>query len=179
MKTVSYNGFQASVEYEDGALFVRVLHIDDVLVAQVDSASEVEDALKSLVDDYLDACRELGKDPQKAFSGTFNVRLDKELHRQAAVAAAEAGCTLNAWVADAVTQKVDCDRFSDRVNTVLRDVQAEVRLLHVASAKRQRTLYHRSVMERAGSLQRLDIHQIAGFVPSLEEDNVWGERLHG
>jgi predicted HicB family RNase H-like nuclease len=105
MKTISYKGFQASVAFDDGALFVKVLHIDDVLVAQVDAASAAEAALKELVDAYLDDCKELGKDPQKPFSGTFNVRVGADLHRRAAMAAAEEGKTLNAWIEDAIRQK--------------------------------------------------------------------------
>src|SRR5690349_4264509 len=109
MKTISYKGFQASVEFEDGALYVRVLHTDDVLVAQVNGADEVQAALAELVDAYLEDCRELGKEPQKPFSGSFNVRIDKEAHRQVAIAAANVGVSLNAWVEDAINQKLECE----------------------------------------------------------------------
>lgn len=105
MKTITYKGFQASVEFEDGALFVKVLHIDDLLVAQVDAASAAPEALKELVDAYLEDCRELGKEPHKSFSGTFNVRVGPDLHRKAAMAAAAEGKTLNAWIEETIRQR--------------------------------------------------------------------------
>ena len=75
MKTINYKGYQASVEYDDGTLFVKVLHIDDLLVAECDSASDAPKALADLVDAYLDDCAELGREPTKPFKGTFNVRV--------------------------------------------------------------------------------------------------------
>lgn len=175
MKTVSYKGFQGSVEFEDGALFVRVLHIDDVLITQVDAASEAQGALERLVDAYLEDCKELGKDPQRPFGGSFNVRVDRELHRRAAVAAAATGESLNAWVADAIAQKVECDRFSDRVNTVLKDVRAEVKLLHAASAVAEEVSW--STGSGSGTGRRRSTRTFSLAV-SAGEDNPWG-RLHG
>jgi predicted HicB family RNase H-like nuclease len=106
MKTISYIGYQASVEFDDGVLFVKVLHIDDLLVAECDSASDAPAALKELVDAYLADCAELGREPTKPFKGTFNVRVTPELHRRAAINAAEEGVSLNSWVQSAVEQKL-------------------------------------------------------------------------
>lgn len=175
MKTVSYKGFQGSVEFEDGALFVRVLHIDDVLIAQFDSASEAQGALEGLVEAYLEDCIEIGKEPQRPFSGSFNVRVDKELHRRAAVAAADSGESLNAWVADAISQKVECDRFSDRVNTVLRDVHAEVRLLHAASVAVEEVSWSTSHTPKGGERRSTTMFSLA---VATEARGQWG-RLDG
>ena len=60
MKTISHRGYQASVDYENGSLFVKVLHIDDLLMAECASASEAPKALAELVDAYVEDCRELG-----------------------------------------------------------------------------------------------------------------------
>lgn len=133
MKTVSYKGFQAAVEYEDGVLFLRVLHIEDLLVAQCKSVEEFEPAMAELIEDYLQDCAALGKKPTKAFSGTFNVRVGEDLHRKAAVAAAENGCNLNAWVVEALTEKLECDRLDDRVETVFRDARQDMALLRFAA----------------------------------------------
>jgi predicted HicB family RNase H-like nuclease len=37
---------------------------------------------------YLEICKEQGNEPEKAFKGTFNVRISPELHQRVAVAAA-------------------------------------------------------------------------------------------
>ena len=62
MKAITYKGFQASVNYEDGALFIKVLHIDDLLIAEVDSAASVQEEFEILIDEYLADCEE-GFDP--------------------------------------------------------------------------------------------------------------------
>ena len=106
MKTISYKGYQASVEYDDGTLFVKVLHIDDLLVAECDSASDAPKALADIVDAYLEDCVELGREPTKPFKGTFNVRVGPELHKRAAMSAAEEGVSLNNWVQSALEEKL-------------------------------------------------------------------------
>lgn len=106
MKTITYRGYQASVEFDDGALFVKVLHIDDLLVAEVDRASEAQDALGRLVDAYLADCLEEGREPSQPFKGCFNVRISPDLHRLAAMQAAEAGQSLNRWIADTIESRL-------------------------------------------------------------------------
>jgi predicted HicB family RNase H-like nuclease len=106
MKTISYKGHQASVDYDDGMLFVKVLHIDDLLVAECNSASEAPRAVEELVEAYVEDCAELGREPTKPFKGTFNVRVGPELHRRAAISAAEEGVSLNNWVQSALEEKL-------------------------------------------------------------------------
>lgn len=118
MKTVSYKGYQASVEFDDGRLFVKVLHIDDLLIAQCDAASEAQKAAEDLIDAYIEDCAAAGREPMKPFKGTFNVRLSPEVHRRAAMSAAEEGQTLNAWICDAVSEKIECSKLSDRIDGV-------------------------------------------------------------
>lgn len=127
MKTVTYNGFQAAVEYDDGVLFVRVLHVEDLLVAQCRSVDEIQVVLKELIEDYLEDCRALGKEPSKSYSGTFNIRVGADLHRRAAIAAAEAGVNLNVWVQSAISDKLDCDRIHTRVEGVFEETLHAIR----------------------------------------------------
>ncbi|CAN7687472.1 type II toxin-antitoxin system HicB family antitoxin [Rhizobium sp. LjRoot98] len=118
MRTVNYKGFQASVEFDDGKLFVKVLHIDDLLVAQCDMASEAQAAAEELIDAYIADCEELGRPLTKPFNGSFNVRLTPETHRRAAMAAADEGLRLNAWMSEAVEEKLECGKLSDRIDGV-------------------------------------------------------------
>ncbi len=106
MKTISYKGYQASVEYDDGVLFVKVLHIDDLLVGECVSAADAPKVMQELIDSYIEDCVELGREPTKPFKGTFNVRVGPELHRLAAIRAAEEGVSLNSWVQSAVESKL-------------------------------------------------------------------------
>ena len=97
-----YKGFQGSVEYDDGTLLIRILHIDDFISTTCDYASKAVAEFRDLVDDYLATCTEKGDEPNRPFKGSFNVRIDPQLHRAAAMAAAATGLTLNAWIGEAV-----------------------------------------------------------------------------
>src|ERR1044071_7697615 len=106
MSVVKYKDFQGAVDYEDGRLVIQILHIDDFVTTECDSAEEVEAAFKELVEDYLETCAAVGKEPSKAFRGSFNVRVDPQLHKKAAMAAATAGSSLNAWVETAMRERL-------------------------------------------------------------------------
>lgn len=110
MSALRYKDFQGAVEFEDDRLVIRILHIDDFITTEVDSAKEAQGAFAELVEDYLATCAELGKEPCKPFKGSFNVRVAPELHRQAAMAAAELKESMNAWIAKAMEAHVERQR---------------------------------------------------------------------
>jgi predicted HicB family RNase H-like nuclease len=110
MNIVEYRGFQGCVDWSDGRLLIQVLHIDDTLIAECLGASAVQATFEELVDDYLETCAAIGKDPSKPFKGVFNVRVEPEVHRQAVMAATKCTQTLNAWVASAIAEKLEGDR---------------------------------------------------------------------
>ena len=74
----------------------------DAIVFEGSTAEEVEQCFHDAVDDYLEFCAEKGKEPERAFKGSFNVRTGSELHKQAALAAAKKGESLNKFVAEAI-----------------------------------------------------------------------------
>ena len=102
MSALRYKGFQGSVEFEDSVLVIKLLHIDDLVTAETADASRAQAVFEELVDDYLASCEELGKQPCRPFKGSFNVRISPELHRQVAMAAAEATESMNSWVSKAL-----------------------------------------------------------------------------
>lgn len=123
MKTVNYKGYQASVEFDDGSLFVKVLHIDDLLIGECDGASEAQAVAEELIDSYLADCKEAGREPAKPFKGTFNVRVSPELHKKVAMRAAEDGCSLNSWVGMAMEEKLECGKLSERIDGVFTETR--------------------------------------------------------
>jgi len=54
------------------------------------------------VDDYLSICSQMGKTPEKAYRGTFNVRIDPILHKELAIYSSSRGKTLNSTVEEAI-----------------------------------------------------------------------------
>ena len=67
----------------------------------------IKKEFEKAVDDYLEFCKEVGKEPDKEYKGTFNVRIQPELHKRLALVALMNGETLNASVEKAIREYVN------------------------------------------------------------------------
>lgn len=103
-----YKGYTARPEYsaEDRVFYGTILGISDMVDFQSDSAKDLEEEFHKAVDDYLEFCAEIGKEPQKEYSGLFNVRISPELHREVSIFAQAEGVTLNKAVEKAIRAMV-------------------------------------------------------------------------
>jgi predicted HicB family RNase H-like nuclease len=101
---LTYKGYIGHVQFdEDAEIFHgEVVNTRDVITFQGDTVKVLMKAFKDSIDDYLAFCKERNEEPERPFSGRFNVRLAPELHREAYVAAKSAGMSLNTWVAEAI-----------------------------------------------------------------------------
>lgn len=101
---LKYKGYIGHVRFDEEAetFHGEVINTRDVITFQGSSVKTLKKAFKNSVDDYLAFCKERGEEPERPFSGKFNVRLAPELHRMAVVAAKEMGMSLNAWVSEAI-----------------------------------------------------------------------------
>jgi len=106
--TIEYNGYIGSIEYssDDKCFFGKLEMINDLVTFEANSADELETNFENAVDEYLLTCKELGREPQKTFKGVFNVRMDSELHQKVYKEALKAGISLNAYIKNALSQKV-------------------------------------------------------------------------
>jgi predicted HicB family RNase H-like nuclease len=103
-KMMEYKGYHAKVEYDadDGFFVGKVYGISDSLNFHGTSVTELEEMFHQSVDNYLQMCAETGKQPDKEFKGSFNVRISPDLHRQISIYAAQEGLTLNQYVVRAL-----------------------------------------------------------------------------
>lgn len=62
--------------------------------------TDLRAAFEEAVDDCLEACKEIGKSPEKPASGKQMLRVPPEVHAAALVAAQAAGKSLNQWATD-------------------------------------------------------------------------------
>lgn len=111
MNTLTYNGFSARIEFDDeDEIFVgRLAGIDDVIGFHADSVSALKAAFHEAVDDYLETCATLGKEPQRPFSGKVMFRIDPATHQRAAIAAELSGKSLNQWAEEALARAAQDD----------------------------------------------------------------------
>jgi predicted HicB family RNase H-like nuclease len=70
------------------------------------TALEIEQAFKDSIDDYLAWCREEGAEPEKPYSGKFNVRLPPELHKKLAIKAKKLKISINSFVEKAIADEI-------------------------------------------------------------------------
>lgn len=101
-----YKGYSARIDYddEDGIFVGRIAGIRDGVGFHADSVAELREAFHEAVEDYLETCARIGKEPQKAFSGQMMFRVNPEVHRKAAVAAELAGKSLNQWAEEVLSR---------------------------------------------------------------------------
>lgn len=98
--TIEYKDYIGSVEYsnEDKCFFGKIEMIDDLVTFEAVSVDELESNFKNCVDEYLETCKQLQREPQKAYKGVFNIRIDPQLHKKICKEALKAGISLNAFI---------------------------------------------------------------------------------
>ncbi len=101
---MEYKGYQGSVEFsaEDKVFFGKIDAIRDLVSFEGTDVAGLEKGFKEAVDDYLALCKEEGREPDKPYKGSFNVRTHSpEIHRRLASVAARKKLNLNAVAEEA------------------------------------------------------------------------------
>ncbi len=106
--TMEYKGYVGSVEFseEDCIFFGKVMGIRALLSYEGSTAKELVSDFHGTVDDYLAMCEAEGQEPEKAFKGSFNVRISPELHKKLVVRATAQQMSLNSYVEQALANSV-------------------------------------------------------------------------
>lgn len=105
---LTYKGYIGHVEFDDeaGIFHGEVINTRDVITFQGSTVVQIKKAFMESVNDYLVFCKERNEEPEKPFSGKFNLRLDPELHRQVYIAARQHQMSLNQWIAEAIKHHI-------------------------------------------------------------------------
>jgi predicted HicB family RNase H-like nuclease len=85
VEILKYKEFEGSAELDMKRNVCRgkILFIDDVVTYESASIQDLQNEFEEAVDDYIETCKQIGKEPQKSCRGQFNVRVSPELHRAA------------------------------------------------------------------------------------------------
>lgn len=107
-----YKNYEGTIQYSvpDKCLYGKIAYIRDLVSYEGQSVEELEAAFKESVDDYLETCEEVGKEPNKPFKGSFNVRPGSTLHRKAALYAEKHDMNLNGVVKAALENYLQGER---------------------------------------------------------------------
>lgn len=106
MKTLAYKGFEgtAEVDFDREICRGKLLFIEDLVTFEATTPAQLRKEFEAAVDDYLETCEAVGKEPQRPFRGTFNVRVPPDIHRLAAIKGVQEGVSLN----EVVVRALDC-----------------------------------------------------------------------
>ena len=106
INSMTYKNYSARIEYDDDdAIFVgHISGIKDIVGFHADSVSDLRIAFEEAVDDYLDACVQLGQKPDKPTNGKILLRVDPEIHRAVLIASELKGKSLNQWASEVLRQ---------------------------------------------------------------------------
>ena len=105
---LEFRNYQGSIEYDEESetLHGKVLHVRDLITYEAETAKGLKKAFHDSVNDYLETCEAEGIEPDKPYSGSFNVRPGVALHEQLARMAAIRGRSINALVKEALSDFV-------------------------------------------------------------------------
>ncbi len=106
---LSYKGYTGSVEYseEDEIFYGKIEFITDSVLYEGSSVEELKRNFQEAVEDYIETCIEIGKEPQKPFKGRILTRINPELHKKAALIALQKRISLNKFVEKAIQHEIE------------------------------------------------------------------------
>lgn len=102
---MEYKGYLGSVNYsnEDSVFYGKIEFIRSLVSYEGQDVESLRTQFREAVEDYLQLCQSKGREPEKPFKGSFNVRVGSELHRRAAIAAQKKGIPLNKLITEALS----------------------------------------------------------------------------
>ena len=108
---IKYKDYLGTVHYssEDEVFYGRIEAINDLVSFEGRDVEELKNAFQEAVDNYEELCEITGKEKEKTYRGTFNIRVKPDLHRLAARRSVEMGISLNQLVEQAMRKYLTGD----------------------------------------------------------------------
>lgn len=105
MNILKYKEYEGTAELDMDRMVCRgkILFIEDLVTYQAATPAELQEEFEAAVDDYLETCKTLNRQPTKPLKGQFNVRIAPALHKALALCAVSENSSLN----DIVTRALD------------------------------------------------------------------------
>ena len=165
-KMLKYKNYHASVNFsiEDECLYGKVEFINDSIVFGADTIPELKKAFEEQIDEYIEFCREIGKEPEKPCSGSFNVRVGEDLHRKALIKAKSEGVQLNVVVTKAI------DLYVNGGDELLENYVSN--LFNFSYGVVRSNLSHRRVQLSGAIVPKPKTHSAMSFDLKTEDSNI-------
>ena len=95
-----YKGYRTNVKFdaEDKYFYGKLEGIRDLVNFGTDFEDKIVEEFHSAVDDYLEYCKEIGKEPNREDKVTFKVSVDFDFYKFLNDAAKNAGVTFDSYI---------------------------------------------------------------------------------
>ena len=111
---MEYKNFYASINYEEetSTFWGRIEFIEDIITFESDSLEGLKKEFKKVVEEHLEECKILNKDPYKPYKGSLNVRIEPLLHQKATLFSKQFNMSLNQFVEKAIREQIEkCEKL--------------------------------------------------------------------
>ena len=105
---MEYKGYQASYKFdeEEGEFIGDVVNIDDIIFFYGDTVEQLNEEFRFSINDYLAACAEKGREPDKPFTKGIRIKLSETVYNAVEAAAKADGKNLDMWLAETIEKAV-------------------------------------------------------------------------
>ena len=111
---MEYKGYYAKIKYssEDGCFCGRVEGLRNSLISfEGETVEELKKDFEDAIDCYLEDCKANNEEAEKQYKGSFNIRIEPELHVEAVRFANLFNMSLNQFVAKAIRDEIEtCEK---------------------------------------------------------------------
>jgi len=116
---LEYKGYTGTVEYsaEDNCLFGKVLGIRSLILYEGQSLKELKQSFECMLDGYLKDCKAEGREPEKPYKGSLNVRIGSDTHRILAIEAQARDLPINAYIKEILDNHIKSSSKTTPVQT--------------------------------------------------------------
>lgn len=103
---MKYKGYWAEIKYSDeDECFCGVIEglKNDSISFEGTTVKELKKDFRDAIEDYLETCKQINKEPEKQCKGSLNVRLGTDLHSKAKLKSIEKNISINELIKEAIT----------------------------------------------------------------------------
>lgn len=97
---LNYKGYVGEAVYDDeiGRFAGRIANAKAIGTFYGETVQDLESEFRHTIDYYLDLCQRKNIEPEKPYSGHFDLHLTPELHRKIYIASSDEGKSIDAWI---------------------------------------------------------------------------------
>jgi len=106
---MEYKGYSSKIEYSDidEVFHGKLIGINGLVSFEGTTVKELKREFKEAVDRHIEDCKKNNKEPNKIYKGSFNVRIDADLHKQVVFLSNAENISLNQFIKNAIKEKIE------------------------------------------------------------------------